>query len=313
MNTDTDRLVHWLVSSLELDTSVFHVGQYCGSWRASTAGRARASFHLVLRGRCFLHLDGGAAPLQLEDGDAVFLLRDRPHSLTPERQPGPACVPRPMGPMQPIEPDGTSLACGFFDFRGLTGAFLVESFPDLLVLRAGSGGLRAVTPVFDLIRAEADRDAEPPSPLIGRLTELLLFYLIREVASQERIGAGLWAVAARPRFAPLLHQLLGHPERDWSVDDMARLANMSRASFFKHFVDASGQPPAQFLLALRMNIAARHLRDGESVTRAAERVGYQSPAAFTRAFHKVLGEQPGAYQRARRQAPATTPALREMH
>ncbi|MFT3760582.1 cupin domain-containing protein [Thauera sp.] len=315
MNPDTDRLIDWLLSNLEPGAAVFHLGQYCGSWRASTTGRAQASFHLVLRGSCFLHLGDGSDTLELNSGDAVFMLRDRPHSLTPERHPSPACVPRAMLPMQPIHPDGTSLACGFFDFQGLAGAFFVESFPDLLILRAGSDALRAAAPLFDLIRAEADRDQ--PSSLIARLTELLLFYLIREMAKQERMAAGLWAVAGQPRFAAVLNRLLDDPGRDWSVDDMARLANMSRASFFKHFVDASGQPPAQFLLSLRMNIAARHLRNGDSVTRAAERVGYQSPAAFTRAFRKVIGEQPGAYQRSRRSAGLHArrhgPAPGEMH
>lgn len=311
MKPQTDRLVHWLVSNLELDTTVFHVGQYCGAWRASTAGRARASFHLLLRGQCFLHLAEGDT-VALGEGDAVFLLRDRPHSLTPERQPGPDCRPRAMLPMQPVLANGTSLACGFFDFRGLAGQFLVDSFPDVLILRAGSETLRAVTPLFDLLRAEADRDLAEPSPLIGRLTELLLFYLIRDTAAQEQAARGIWAVASQPQFATLVQELLSEPGRDWSADDMARLANMSRASFFKHFVDASGQSPARFLLQLRMNAAARHLRDGDSVTRAAERVGYQSPAAFTRAFLKVIGEQPGAYQRARRDG-RRAPRHHEIH
>jgi len=315
MTQETDRLVHWLVSGLELQTTVFHVGQYCGAWRASTAGRSRASFHLVLRGRCFLHLEGREA-VELGPRDAVFLLRDRPHSLTPERQPGPACVPRPMGPMQPVQPDGTSLACGFFDFSGLPGELLTESFPDCLLLRADSETLRAVAPLFDLVLAEADRDGAEPSPLIGRLTELLFFYLLRDMARREAIAAGLWAVASRPRFAPLVAHLLREPGRDWSVEEMARLAHMSRASFFKHFVDTSGVPPAQFLLSLRMTIAARRLRDGDSVTRAAGHVGYQSPAAFTRAFRKVIGEQPGAYQRARRPTAvgeAARPRLQDLH
>lgn len=315
MEPKTDRLVHWLVSGLELQTTVFHVGQYCGAWRASTAGRARASFHLVLRGHCFLHLEG-QAPLELGPRDALFLLRDRPHSLTPERHPGPACVPRPMLPMQPVHPGGTSLACGFFEFRGPPGELLTEAFPDCLLLRAGSEAQRALAPLFDLLLAEADRDGEEPSPLIGRLTELLFFYLIRERARHAEIEAGLWAAASRPQFAPLVDRLLREPGRDWSVEDMARLANMSRASFFKHFLETCGVPPAQFLLSLRMNVAARRLREGESVTRAAEQVGYQSPAAFTRAFKKVIGEQPGAYQRARRQ-PGARPAARvrvqEMH
>ncbi|MFA7387342.1 MAG: AraC family transcriptional regulator [Thiohalobacteraceae bacterium] len=301
MKHDTDRLVNWLISALELETTVFHIGQYCGSWRASTAGRMRASFHLVLRGRCFLHLEN-REPIELGPRDAVFLLRDQPHSLTPERHPGPACVPRPMQAMQPVRADGTSLACGFFDFRGLPCELLSESFPDCLLLRADAPALRAITPLFDLILAEANRDAAEASPLIERLTELMLFYLIRDMATREDIEAGLWAVASRAQFAPLVEHLLRDPGRDWSVEHMAQVTNMSRSSFFKHFMDTCGLPPAQFLLSLRMNIAARRLRKGDSVTRAAEHVGYQSPAAFTRAFKKIIGEQPGAYQRSRRTA-----------
>ncbi|THF65184.1 AraC family transcriptional regulator [Pseudothauera rhizosphaerae] len=299
MHAETDRIVDWLVSGLEPQASVFHVGQYCGSdWRASTAGRARASFHLVLRGHCWLHRPG-AEPLQLGPREAVFLLRDLPHSLTAERDPGPACGPRPMLPARPAMDGGTTLACGFFDFRELPGDMLVASFPDCLLLRAGNPALAAVAPLFDLLLAEAERDAAA-SPLMERLTELLFFYLVRELAHHRDVEAGLWAVWRKPQFAPLVERLLREPGRDWSVEDMARIANMSRASFFKHFVDACGQPPAQFLLGLRMRIAARRLRSGDSVLRAAEHVGYQSQAAFTRAFKKVIGEQPGAYQRARR-------------
>src|SRR6478735_1641955 len=57
---DADAFIHWLLASVEVETSVFHVGQYCGTWHASTAGRALASYHLVLRGECFVHLEGRA-------------------------------------------------------------------------------------------------------------------------------------------------------------------------------------------------------------------------------------------------------------
>jgi len=299
MSAETDRLVHWLVSGLELETSVFHVGQYCGAWRASTAGRSRASFHLILRGNCYLHLPQ-REPVALQANDAVFLLRDIAHSLTPEANPGDACVPKPMLPMKPVLTDGTSLACGFFDFRGLLGELLVGSFPEYLLLRADSAPLRAIAPLFEMILAEAERDEETPSPLIERLTELLFFYVIRDMAQSREVQAGLWAVARQPRFSSLVDRLLQEPARDWSLEDMAQVANMSRTNFCRHFAEACGQPPAQFLLSLRMGIAAQRLRQGESVTRAAEHVGYQSPAAFTRAFKKIIGEQPGAYQRSRR-------------
>jgi AraC-like DNA-binding protein len=310
MHTDTDRIVDWLVSGLELHASVFHVGQYCGDWRASTAGRGRASFHLILRGHCWLHIDRRKS-VELGANDAVFLLRDLPHSLTAEPAPGPACAPRPMQPMNPPLDGGTGLACGFFDFDGLPAELLADAFPDCLLLRADTPALQSVKPLFALILAEAERENADASPLIARLTEMLFFYLLREMAQGEDIAAGLLAVASRPRFAPLLERLLRDPGRDWSADEMARLVNMSRASFFKHFIDTCGQPPAQFLLGLRMQIAARRLRGGESVLRAAEHVGYQSQAAFTRAFKKVIGEQPGAYQRTRlRSGTACPPATR---
>ncbi|HQX07475.1 MAG TPA: AraC family transcriptional regulator [Zoogloea sp.] len=299
MSSDTDRLAHWLVSGLELDTTVFHVGQYCGPWRASTAGRERASFHLVLRGESWLHLEG-QAPIRLQAREGVFLLRDIPHSLTPAAEAGPGFQARPMLPMSPPVAGACGLACGFFQFRGLLGELLRGAFPGYVLIRAGSGALHAVAPLFDLILAEAARDEAGASPLIERLTELLFFYVIRDVALRNDVASGLLAVARRPEFATLLDDLLRAPGKPWSIDDMARVACMSRASFCRHFVEASGQPPARFLLQVCMKIAARRLQCGDSVLRAAEHVGYNSQAAFTRAFKKVIGEQPGAFQRARR-------------
>lgn len=56
-----DRLIQWLLGSLELQTSLFHLGQYCGSWQASTTGLARAGFHVILNGDCWLHLPDARA------------------------------------------------------------------------------------------------------------------------------------------------------------------------------------------------------------------------------------------------------------
>ena len=83
---------------------------------------------------------------------------------------------------------------------------------------------------------------------------------------------------------------------------MARHVHMSRARFFRVFTLACGQSPAQFLTALRMQLAARQLDRGANLARTAQAVGYQSYAAFSRAFKKVLGQHPGGYQQ-RRQAP----------
>lgn len=294
-----DQLVHWLVNGLEIEASLFHVGQYCGDWRGSTAGRECASFHLILRGHAYLHMEG-RPPVRLEANEGVFLLKDIPHFLSPDAIPASPPTTCAMLPMQPVQTDGMGLACGFFQLKGMVGELLRDSFPDHLLLRADSPASQAIAPLFRLILSEAERNVDMSSPLIERLTEVLFFYVVREIARQPDVAAGLWAVASRPGFSPLLKHLLDEPAKAWSLDEMAQLANMSRASFCRHFTSTSGQSPAQFLLQLRMKIAAQRLRKGETVTRAAEQVGYQSPAAFTRAFKKVIGEHPGTYQRSRR-------------
>lgn len=298
-----DRLVEWLVDGIELQATVFHVGQYCGRWQASTAGRALGSFHLILHGGCWLHVEG-RAPVRLEARDGVFMLRDIPHFLGPERAAAPGAQAAPMQPLGSPRSDSTGLACGFFHFRSALSALVVDSLPDYLVLRAGEAPLEALGALFQLVLAERPRTPDTPSPLIARLAELMFFYVMRHVARRSDIAGGLLAVARRPEFAALVERMMREPGHDWSAAAMARAAHMSRSSFYQHFSQVSGQAPAQFLLALRMRIAAQRLNGGESVERTAEHVGYGSCAAFARAFKKVIGEQPGAFRRQGRAAAA---------
>lgn len=308
---DADRLAQWLLGGLQWKASVFHVGQYCGRWRASTAGHGLASFHAVLRGRCYLHRPGQPA-LALDEGDAIFLLHDEPHHLSSEPDPAVSAQRARMRPTLPVHEDGTALACGFFHFEGPLSGWVFGSLGQALLLRQGEDApdLRNAARVFDLMRDEADRSAcgfsdEPgdlPSPLLERLTGLLFHYVLRHAVRADGSAAdraGLWALVRHPSLARLLPLLLDAPQQDWTVERMAAAVHMSRAKFFRLFTQTCGEPPAQFLLRLRMQLAAQHLHRGEGLERVAERVGYQSPAAFHRAFHRVLGQAPGAWLRAR--------------
>jgi AraC family transcriptional activator of mtrCDE len=295
----TDRVVDWLLDGLEWQASVFHVGQYCGRWRASTAGRARASFHLILDGRCWLHRPGHAS-VALAPRDGVFLMRDVPHFLSPYSDPAIDCAPRAMQPLSSAAALGeTGLACGFFSFDGPFRALVTDAFPDCLLLRADDRTNASAAMLFDLMRSEAHRAGSEPSALMDRLAGLLFFYGLRHVSHGEAQARGLWALLRRPGFAPLVSQLLQAPEQAWTVDEMAARVHLSRAAFFRQFAEACGQSPLQFLLLLRMQLAARRLAQGESIAQVAQAVGYESYAAFSRAFKRVIGAQPGAWQRAR--------------
>jgi AraC family transcriptional activator of mtrCDE len=302
MQPSTDHLANWLLSSLELQTTLFHVGQYCGMWRAVPSEHMRAGFHLVLNGHCWMHLHGQSESIPLQRGDAVFFLRETLHYLSPNETPDdPELCSVREGSMTPIDDnvaDAVALACGFFNFRSGLSELLLGSFPDFLIIRADNQELASTRTIFDLIIAEAKRADQEPSPLIVRLTDILFFYVIRQMALTQKISAGLWAVVQSPEFAKLVAAMIKAPEKPWPVETMADFSHMSRATFFKRFSQIAGQPPNLFLAMVRMKIAAQLLRQGSSITQTAEKVGYQSESAFSKTFKKIVGQQPGAYQRA---------------
>ncbi|MFV0675743.1 MULTISPECIES: AraC family transcriptional regulator [unclassified Variovorax] len=298
-DAQADRVVDWLLGSLEWDATLFHVGQYCGRWRASTAGRARASFHLILEGRCWLHMPGRAS-VQLAPRDGVFLMRDVPHFLSPYADAGIDCAPRAMQPLSTTPAIGeTGLACGFFSFDGPFRDVVANAFPDCLVLRADDLAMASAATLFDLMRSEAQRAGTEPSVAMDRLAGLLFFYGLRHAAHSELHAQGFWTLLRKRGFAQLLADILQSPENEWSVAEMADRVHLSRTAFFRQFGEACDQSPQQFLLALRMQLAARRMAQGESIAQAAQAVGYSSYAAFSRAFKRVMGEQPGAWQRTR--------------
>lgn len=292
--------IEWLLESLELDASLFHVGRYCGGWHASTQGLARASFHLLVQGRCWLHVDA-QAPQALEAGDALFILRDVPYRLSGEASSAAACA-APRGQMQALElgaEEGVGLVCGFFHFQPGLSELIVDSLPSFLLLRAGDPTLAAARSLFELILAECAREQGPSAGVLERLSQLLFLYVLRQHGTAGGELRGLLALARQPAFAALLERLIAAPAEAWTLEQMAACVGLSRAAFAKRFHELAGQTPGQVLLGLRMREACRLLKEGQAVAEVAEAVGYQSVAAFTRAFDKVVGLPPGTYRRSR--------------
>lgn len=292
-------LVDWLLESLELQASLFHVGRYCGGWHASTQGMARASFHLVVQGHCWLHIDGQDQAQRLNAGDALFLLRDLNYRLssadaadTAQRLPRMA-----MTALDSQAQDGVGLVCGFFHFKSGLSSLIIEGLPDWIILRAGDPSSKAPRALFELILEECQRLPAPSSALLERLSHLLFLYVLRQqVADNQNLG-GLVALARQPVFAALLDQLIEQPQQPWSLENMAACTGLSRSAFFKRFNELAGQSPGQVLLALRVRHACQLLKTNHTVEQVCTAVGYQSIAAFTRAFTKAVGVQPGAYRK----------------
>ena len=292
-------LVDWLLEGLELDASLFHVGRYCGGWHASTQGMGRASFHLVVQGHCWLHIDGQPEPIRLDSGDAVFQLRDLAYRLSSDADPVDACA-QPRRTMQALDldaGDGVGLVCGFFQFQSGLSSLIVEGLADWILLRANDPAGSAARALFELILEECRRQPTPSQTLLERLTHLLFLYVLRQQVNGGQSLGGLIALARQPAFAGLLERLIEDPGQSWSLESMAACTGLSRSAFFKRFNELAGQSPGQVLLALRMRHACQLLRAGNTVEQVGAQAGYQSVAAFTRAFAKAIGMQPGAYRK----------------
>ena len=117
-------------------------------------------------------------------------------------------------------------------------------------------------------------------------------------ATAEHASPGLLRGLGDERLAPALKQLHAHIDHSWTVDQLARIATLSRSAFFERFTRLVGVPPMEYLLAWRMEIAKEMLSDNElTVSQIAERVGYGSTSAFSVAFSRHVGQPPSLYAR----------------
>ncbi|MGN6122024.1 MAG: helix-turn-helix domain-containing protein [Sphingomonas oligoaromativorans] len=115
-------------------------------------------------------------------------------------------------------------------------------------------------------------------------------------------------MAGHPRLAPALTALFNEPARSWTLPELAGLCAMSRATFIRQFQQSLGRSATDLLTDIRMTIAANQLRTSSASTGAvAEDVGYQSEAAFQRAFKLHMGVTPAQYRRQMRETVSADP------
>ncbi|HQR70777.1 MAG TPA: AraC family transcriptional regulator [Burkholderiaceae bacterium] len=299
MNTPNDVLDN-LLQTLRLRTTVFHRGTFCGAWALDTSGSGRAAFHLVLDGRCWLHLPSLPAPEQLHPGDLLLFPRDAPHSISSD-----LCMSAPVNQSASIPLDvpaptpGTALVCGHFEFAARGTNALLNALPDYVVFRTPKTETEGwPQAILQRIFAEARSDQPARSVMIERLVDLLFLEAIRGYLADRPQSTGLFAALRDPALRRALDAMHADVERAWTVDDLAAVAAMSRSAFASRFQAVLGQTPVGYLTAWRMKLAVDWLQEGSSVLDVALRCGYQTEAAFHRAFKREIGLTPGAVRRA---------------
>ncbi len=173
--------------------------------------------------------------------------------------------------------------------------------PEYLIIRSHQGEeAKQFRALIDLLFSETQADHLGAAAILDRLADAMMFYVIRHALAQGTQSAGLLVALADKQIRPALVAMCDEPAQTWTVDALAEKVFMSRSSFAERFSTLVGKTPMEFLTEWRMQLARRWLeRDRLSVTEVAERCGYQSETAFSKAFKRIAGVGPGEFRRAR--------------
>jgi AraC-like DNA-binding protein len=263
--------------------------------------------HFVAEGCMQLRPDGGNA-IEVRAGEIVLLPHNSPHTFGSELLPEP--VPARDIMQMPKEGglariayggggDTTQLLCGFL---GSDTPFspLLSALPPVLKLNVRSTASGAwIESSFRFAASQIAAGHLGSTVVIAKLSELLFVEAVRQFVAglpAERRG---WLAGLRdPQIARALAMLHARPTETWTAETLAREVGMSRSSFADRFSSIVGQPPMQYLAHWRMHMAAQSLREGHrSVAQVGASLGYDSEAAFSRAFKRHFGESPGTWRK----------------
>jgi AraC-like DNA-binding protein len=273
-------------------------------------------FHIMLDGWCWAQLADESAPaMRVDSGDAVLFIRGDPHFMSTE--PGLRSKPvmdiyyRPKDRPLPFvlkEFGGTGeksrFVCGYLGFDARPFNPVLGALPSMLHVKGSSVGGQLT---HDLIRV-ALKESEKPSAggetILSKLSEVMFLQAVREHIDALPAESTGWLAALRDRHVgAALNLMHGRPAEPWTLDSLAREVGLSRSVFADRFTQVMGSPAMHYLSNWRLQLAASLLEEQRlSIAQVAAHVGYESEAAFNRAFKKLVGAPPGAWRRSR--APA---------
>ena len=277
-------------------------------WNLALPKRPYALFHYLSRGSATLALEQGRE-LHMTEGDFVVVTRGEPHVIYSDSQTEPVQIVdierlagrlglvRHRGGEQPL----ATMICGNFTVARPSRGSVLELLPPLLLLKPAEDGgwLEAI---LQRMVSEAAFERPGQGVALSRLTEVLFVEVLRSWIKSLGPGEGGWLGAmADPHIGPALQLIHERPDRPWTLGELGQSVGLGRSAFSARFTKLVGESMYRYLIARRMSEAAFLLETSdEGIARIATRVGYETPAAFSKLFHRHHGLSPGRYRAVRR-------------
>jgi len=276
-----------------------------GPWAIRFPPPAKINFFGVVKGNCWLSIDGEEVPVCLEAGDVLLLSAKRSFVLAGDL----AVVPvdaksvftTNVGMIAKLgDGDDCFLIGGHVQLDAASGGLLANVLPPLIHVRAASPQATILQWLLDQLVRERTADLPGASVASAQLAQLIFVQILRaHLTSSGPLAAGVLRAISDKRLAPALRLMHSDPGRCWRLEELAKAAAMSRTTFASHFKTIAGLAPLTYLTKWRMRLAERALREENTpVSVLARSLGYTSESAFSNAFKRVTGHAPKRYRSA---------------
>lgn len=264
-------------------------------------------YHYVVEGRLLVQV-GNAPPVEIAAREAVILPRNDVHrmgsNLGLPAVDSHDIIQASADSLATIRHGGggarTRIVCGFLGCRRLDDNPLIAALPPLLHLNTREGSAAEwIRASFEFAADEIAAGRAGSDTVLAKLSELLFVEAVRRHVDALPACEMGWLAGLRDRFVgrtlALIHARVAEP---WTVDDLAREVGLSRSALAERFTRVIGEPPMHYLAHWRLQVAAQRLGTShDAAAQIAFEVGYESEAAFTRAFKRRFGAPPAAWRK----------------
>lgn len=274
-----------------------------GAWAMSSPPTDKIKFWAVVRGGCWLVVEGEDAPIRFEQGDVFLLSEPRALVVTSDLTTRPTDLSDVLGGREGAicrlgDGDDFFMIGGKMELGSKGGNLFLNELPRFIRVHATSK--RA--DILHLLLAQLVREREEELPGSGvasaQLAHLIFIQILRAyMETAVPMATGWLRTVSDKRLAPAVRLMHSDPGRAWQLAELAEAAAMSRATFASYFKSVAGLAPMTYLTQWRMRLAGRALQEGRtSISTLAQLFGYASESAFSNAFKRVTGMSPKTYR-----------------
>jgi AraC-like DNA-binding protein len=263
-----------------------------------------AHFAMLSRGNCWLSVEGLPEPIPLTGGDSFLLARDtsivmRDSPRTRPRSTFREIATKANGNVAKCGGGGapTTIVCGSFSFDRASLKPITQLLPSFILIKADQARTLALQNTMQALASEMAEQAPGSEVVATRLAEVLFIQLLRtHIASRPERNKGWLRAVFDPQMGTALSAIHDRVNTPWTVASLAETAGMSRSAFAARFKELLGQTPLEYVTEWRMQKAMKLLqRRDKKLIDVARLVGYDSDAAFSKAFKRVVGINTGEY------------------